>query len=247
MSGHSKWSKVKHQKESTDAVKGKIFTKIANSITLAVKQGGGTDPSSNFKLRLAIEKARGVNMPKEKIDKAVERGKGKGEESNLEEVVYEVFGPGGVGIIVEAATDSRQRTVSLLKNILERGGGTLAASGAVAHFFNLVGAIGIPKESGTYDGVMERAIEAGASDLEDLGESFEIYTSPSTVHQVKDLLVKGGIKVSSADIIYRAVTTIPVSDRHIWDQLLKLLSSIEDIEDVQKVFSNFDIPDNFLQ
>src|SRR3989344_3595914 len=148
MSGHSKWSKVKHQKESTDAAKGKIFTKMASSIIIAVKEGGGiADPASNFRLRLAIEKARSVNMPKENIERAIEKGKGKSGEGSLERVVYEAYGPGKSGLIIEAATDNHQRAAAEVKNTLDRGGGVLASPGSVSYLFKHAGMLIINKDN----------------------------------------------------------------------------------------------------
>lgn len=248
MSGHSKWSKIKHQKESTDAVKGRIFTKLANAIIIAVKQGGGiADPNDNIKLRFAVEKARHANMPKDKIDRAIERGSGKGIEDNLEEAVYEGFGPAGVGIIIETATNNKQRTVAELKNILERHTGRLATSGSVAHFFQNVGQLNVVKGTKTYDEIMEKAINAGAIDLEDEGDAVEIYTQHSDLHYVKEVLEKDGLVVSSFELIYKPTITVPISDKNIAVRILNLLKAIEDTEDVQKVYANFDIPDEFMQ
>lgn len=248
MSGHSKWSKIKHQKETTDSAKGKIFTKLANAIIIAVKQGGGiTDPDDNMKLRFAVEKARQANMPRDKIDRAIERGGGKGIEDNLEEAVYEGFGPAGVGIMIETAGNNRQRTVADLKNILERHSGRLATSGSVAHFFQNVGQVTVAKGNRTYDEVMEKAIDAGAIDLEDANDTVEIYTQHSDLHQVKEALAKNGLIISSFELIYRPNTTVLISDRNVAKKILGLLSSLEDMDDVQKVYANFDIPDEFIQ
>jgi len=247
MSGHSKWSKVKHQKASSDAARGKIFTKLANAITIAVRENGGiADPDTNFKLRLVIEKAKNVNMPKENINRAIERAKGVGEGSSLEEAIYEAFGPGGVGIIIEAATNNKQRTVSELKNILERSGGVLAASRAVSHFFKLVGLINISRADKSFDTIMEAAINYGAIDIEDAGETIEVYTAPSDLHKIKEALSNAGFTVSSFELFYKPITTVPITDQKMSQQILKLLSDLEDREDVQKVFANFDIPDQFL-
>lgn len=248
MSGHSKWSKVKHQKEATDAARGKIFTKLANAIIIAVKQGGGiTDPEGNIKLRLAIEKAKAANMPKEKIERAIERGRGSSSEDNLEESIYEGFGPGGVGIMIETASSNKQRTVAELKNILERYGGRLATSGSVAHFFNFVGLITVFAAASSLDAVMEKAINAGATDLEEAGDVIDIYTNHSDLHKVKEELSASGLSVSSSELVYRPVTTIPVTDANIAKQILRLLETLEESEDVQKVFANFDMPDEFLR
>lgn len=248
MSGHSKWSKVKHQKEATDAVKGKVFTKLATAIIIAVRDGGGgTDPEVNFKLRLAIEKARSFNVPKENIERAIVKGKGAASPEELVEAVYEAFGPGGVGIIIEAATDNKQRTVSELKNILERSGGVLGTTGSVSHFFKLVGLITILKGEKNYDEIMEGAIAAGASDLEEEEENVEIYTEPGNLHKVKEALIQANFPVSSFELVFRPITTIPITDPNVARHILKLLATLEEREDVQKVFANFDIPDEYLE
>lgn len=248
MSGHSKWSKIKHQKETTDGQKGKIFTKLANAIIIAVKQGGGiSDPEGNVKLRLAIEKAKNANMPKEKIERAIERGKGSAEEDNLEEAVYEGFGPAGVGILIEVASNNKQRTVAELKNTFERSGGRLAITGSVGHFFQFVGLIVVPLGSKSFDQIMEMAINAGASDIEKIGEVVDIYTQHDDLHKVKDALIRSGLISSSSELFYRPVTTIPISDASSAKQILNLLTNLEELEDVQKVYANFDIPDELLK
>lgn len=248
MSGHSKWSKIKHQKGTTDVVKGKIFTKLANAIIIAVKQGSGvTDPLGNIRLRFAIEKAKNANMPKEKIGRAIERGKGSAIEDNLEEAVYEGFGPGGVGIIIEVASNNKQRTVSELKNTLEKSGGRLAISGSVTHLFQLVGLIVVAPGVKTMDQIMENAINAGATDLEEVEKLIDIYTAHDDLHKVKDALIKNGLAVSSAELFYRPVTMIPIPDASSAKQVLHLLTALEELEDVQKVYANFDIPDDLLK
>lgn len=249
MSGHSKWSKIKHQKGSQDAAKGKIFTKLSNVITIVVRDSGGNcDPNSNFKLRLAIEKARSLNMPKEIIERAIERGAGKGiEGQSFQEAVYEAFGPGGVGIIIETASDNKQRTVANLKSVLERAGGTLSASGSVMHFFQFVGLIHVPKSNISFDEIMSAAIECGALDMEDTGETTEIYTEPADLHKVKEGLTLNKIPVSSFDLFYRATTIIPVQSHDTAKQLLQLLTGLEDLDEVKSVYANFEIPDEYLK
>ncbi|MCJ7740380.1 YebC/PmpR family DNA-binding transcriptional regulator [Candidatus Microgenomates bacterium] len=247
MSGHSKWSKIKHQKGATDAVKGKVFTKILRAIYIAVKESGNADPESNFKLRLAIEKAREANVPKENIERALEKAKGSAEGTNIEEVVYEAFGPGGVGIIILAATENKMRTVAEVKNILDRGGGSLAAMGSVIHFFKYCGSISVAKNGKTYDQIMEEAINIGAEDLEDSGEFVEIYTQPKDLHKLKEALQKTNFTVTHSELVYRPITLVPVEDLGKAKKTLSLLSSLEEIEDVQKVFANFDIPDSYLK
>lgn len=239
MSGHSKWSKVKHQKETSDAAKGKLFTKLSNAIITAVREGGGiADSEGNFKLRLAIEKARSLNMPKENIERAIERGKGSPETSGVREVIYEAFGPGGVAILIVATTDNKQRTVAAIKNILERGGGTLAGSGAVAYLFRLMGLIRIRKGTRTIDELMEIALEAQAVDLEDSEDSVEVYTEPAALHKIKEILVEKGIPVESFELFYRPTTSLPVQNKDTARAVLKLLSNLEEIDDVQRVFAN---------
>jgi YebC/PmpR family DNA-binding regulatory protein len=247
MSGHSKWSTIKHQKEATDAVRGKIFTKLANAIIIAVKQGEGSDPQSNFKLRLMIEKARELNMPKDNIERAIERAKGKIEGAGITEAIYEAFGPGGVGIIIETASDNKQRTVAELKNILERGGGVLATTGAVSHFFQLVGLITVTPVTKSSDQIMQAALDTGAIDLEESPNLVEIYTNPKDLHEIKMTMEKKGIPVSSFELFYRPTTTVPINDSQTASSILKLLSSLEEMEDVQKVFANFEIPDEYLK
>lgn len=247
MSGHSKWSTIKHQKETTDAVRGKIFTKLANAIIIAVKQGGGSDPQSNFKLRLMIEKARELNMPKDNIERAIERAAGKIEGAGITEAIYEAFGPGGVGIIIETASDNKQRTVAELKNILERGGGVLATTGAVSHFFQLVGLVTVTLGTKSSDQIMQAALDVGAIDLEESPNLVEIYTNPKDLHEIKMAMEKKGIPVSSFELFYRPTTTVPINDSQTASSILKLLSSLEEMEDVQKVFANFEIPDEYLK
>lgn len=248
MSGHSKWSKIKHQKESTDTTKGKIFTKLANAIIIAVKTGGGiTDPGGNIRLRLAIEKAKSANMPKDKIARAVERGKGSDQNDNLEEALYEGFGPFGIGILIETTTNNKQRTVSELKNTLERGGGTLATSGSVTHFFNFVGLITVNKEGKSFDQILEIAINVGAIDAEDTGNTIDIYTNHADLHKVKEELLKYGLTIQSCELYYRPIITVAITDQQIAQKILSLLTTLEEIEDVQKVHANFDIADEFLQ
>jgi len=248
MSGHSKWSKVKHQKEASDASKGKLFTKLANAIIIAVKQGGGiTDLQSNFRLRLAIDKAKSFNMPKDSIERAVKRAVDKNTTDQLQEIVYEAFGPAGVGIIIEANTSNRQRTVAELKNILDRGGGVLAETGAVSYLFKYVGVIQILKDNYAFDQIMEAALNYQAVDLEDIGDKVEIYTLPSDLHRIKELLEKDGFKIISFELFYRPTTTIPVTDRVTAVKVLELLTILEEMEDVKSVHANVDIPDEYLK
>lgn len=239
MSGHSKWSKVKHQKESTDALKGKIFTKMASAIIIAVKEGGGiTDPSSNFRLRLAVEKARQANMPKENIERAIEKGAGRAEGGNFERIVYEAFGPGKIGLLIETATDSHQRTTAEIKNILERGGGVLAAKGSVSYQFDYVGLIKIPKEYGNIDEITNLAIDVGGEDVEELTDLYIIYTRPADLHKVKENLESKGIKIIDAELFYKPKSYLSINDE-LKLKLNTLIEAIQNSEDVHKVYANY--------
>lgn len=247
MSGHSKWSQIKRQKGLADQKRGQAFTKLANAITLAVKNGGGiTDPAANFKLRLAIEKAKALNMPKENIQRALRRAQGElGRE--LEEVTYEGFGPSGVAILIEAATDNRQRTAQEIKNIFENSGGSLAGPGATAHFFQSVGMISVKLDSKTEDEIMEQAIEVGAQDLETAGEEILIYTEPEELHQVREQLVDKGLHIVEAELTLKPTSTIPINSSEEATKVLSFLEKLEGNEAVQRVFANFDIPDEILK
>ncbi len=246
MSGHSKWSKIKHQKEATDAQKGKIFTKFSKAIMIAVREGGGPDPDSNFKLRLVMEKARSFNMPKDNIQRAIEKASGSTASNQMQEAVYEAFGPGGIGIIIEAVTDNKQRTVSEIKNLLERHGGVLASTGAVSHFFSYEGFIHIKKGNRTFDEIMEKALENDAVDIKEFEEGIEVFTKPHNLHKMKEILISFGCEVTDSELIYKPVTTISISDNKIAEQIFRLIEIIEDMDDVQKVFANYDIPDHLM-
>lgn len=246
MSGHSKWSQIKRQKEAGDIKKGQLFTKLASAITLAVRQGGGiTDPQSNFKLRLAMEKARAANMPKENIQRAIERTKG-GEILQLEEVIYEGYGPVGVALMVEAATDNRQRTTQEIKNILEKAGGSLGGPGSVSFQFKQMGMVNLKKNGKTAEEIFLLAAEAGAQDLEEAGNSFLIYTKPEELIPVKQKLADAGLAVEGADLTFKPTTIVAITDQEKAHKILNLMERLEEIPEVQHVFANFDIPDEFL-
>lgn len=243
MSGHSKWSQIKRQKGLTDVKRGAAFTKLGNAITISVKESGGNgDPETNFKLRLAIEKARQANMPKENIQRAIDKGKGIGSSDEiLENVVYEGFGPGGTAILIETITDNKQRTYGALRGILSRGGGSLAGGGAVSFLFNLVGLITVPKNGKTLDEMFMIAAEAGAEDVEDSGEVLEIYTKADELNVVKTKLSKSGVNITEAELYRKPNTIVPISDKGISEKILNLMDLLEEADDVHKVFSNFDI------
>lgn len=251
MSGHSKWSQIKRQKGTTDIRRGQLFTKAANAITIAVRAGGGiTDPESNFRLRLAIEKARAANMPKENIQRAIERGKGIGERGQeLEEVVYEGFGPGGISVIVECVTDNKQRTLSEIKNVFDKSGGTLGQPGSVSYQFKQVGQITIKKDNKSLDEILVVAADSGAQDIEEVpqaGEEVLIYTDSSSLQKVKEFLDKTGLTVVEAELVRQPTVIVPIADKDTAGKVISFVEKLESLDDVQKIYSNFDIPDEYL-
>lgn len=240
MSGHSKWSTIKRQKGAADIKRGQMFTKLANAIIIAVKESGGvTDPASNFKLRLAIEKARQFNMPRENIERAIERGKGKGGRGEgLEEVVYEGFGPGGAAIIVECTTDNKQRTLSEIKNLFEKSGGTLGQKGSVSYQFQKVGAITVKKNERTMEEILSIAAESGAQDLEEAEGEALIYTDPSSLRTTKEELEKQGLTIIDVQLCQKPKNSVLIKDKEISGKILSLIEKLESLDDVQKVYSN---------
>ena len=237
MSGHSKWSKVKHQKAVTDRVKGALFTKAARAIELAVREAGGvTDPEANFKLRLAIEKARDVNMPKENIERAAARGKGKGE-SSLSQILYEGYGPGGAAILVETMTDNKQRTVALLKNLFDQFGGSIASPGAVSFLFTRNGLVLVEQSLYPYDTILEKALLLGASDVVETEEYYELYFSYETFAAAVKRLSEEGITPDRVETIMKPRSTITLAPQ---DQkaLEALTQKLESLEDIARVFTN---------
>lgn len=241
MSGHSKWSKVKHQKAVTDSVKARLFTKAARAITIAVREGGGVaDPDDNFKLRLAIENARGINMPKENIDRAIAHAALGAKSGGFETILYEGFGPGGVGILIESATDNRQRTVSSVRNVLETASGSLGSTGSVGYLFDIMGIIVAGRGVRiSFDDMLAKALDAGAVDCIEEADAFVLFTTLSTLFSVKTALVEAGIIVERADVVYRPKTTLMVSpeDRINVDTLM---TKLEELDDVQRVFTNLE-------
>ena len=240
MSGHSKWSTIKRQKGANDARRGALFTKVAREISVAARQGGG-DPDANYRLRLAIEKARSVNMPADNIKRTIEKATGGGEGEQYEEIVYEGYGPGGVAILVEAATDNRNRTAAEVRSVFTKAGGQLAGSGAVAWQFEPRGLITVA--SGDPDEVALAAIDAGASDVDTTVEPVEIYTEPADLEAVRKAIEGGGTTVEGAEVAMIAKQTVELDDAKA-RQALRLVELLEDLDDVQRVSANFDIPEN---
>lgn len=238
MSGHSKWATIKRAKGAADAKRGQLFTKIAGTISIAVKQGGSTDPNMNPRLRLAIDKAKTSNMPKESIERAIQRGSGGSGDSVLEEVVYEGFGPGGTALIVEAVTDKKQRTVAEVKNIFEKNGGSMGAQGSVAYQFDRVGEIIAKSVGKSPEELLDIALESGAEDVENEAEIAYFYTQPTNLMQVKNALEQRGLEVEEAEIIYKPKTFINSPEHQ--SKVEDLMQKLEDLDDVQKVYTNFE-------
>jgi YebC/PmpR family DNA-binding regulatory protein len=245
MSGHSKWSTIKRQKGVNDARRGAAFTKVSREISVAARAGGG-DPDANYRLRLAMDKARSVNMPVDNIKRAIEKATGGGDAEQFEEVVYEGYGPGGVAILVEAATDNRNRTAADVRAIFTKAGGQLAGSGAVAWQFEPRGLITIPARGQDPDDLALVAIDAGADDVDTTGaEVVEVFTTPGGLEQVRKALDAAGVPVESAESTMIAKNTVEV-DEHRARQNLRLVESLEDHDDVQRVTANFDIPEELF-
>jgi len=233
MSGHSHYSTIKRAKEANDAQRGKIFSKLAREIAIAVREGGGADPSFNYKLRMVLEKARAANMPKDNIERALSKSEG----GNLERVLYEGFGPGGVGFMVEAATDNRNRTSQEIKNIFDRGGGNLAGPGAVSFNFENKGLLVVAK-SGNPEEQMLKLIDVGAEDLEDTDDGIEVYTQPDKLAEVRTKLEGGGFTVLSAELYLKPKTLLPLADPAQVKKVIALTEALNDHDDVQNVFTN---------
>jgi len=243
MSGHSKWSTIKRQKGANDAKRGALFTKVAREIAVAARQGGG-DPDANYRLRLAIEKARAVNMPADNIKRTIDKATGGGEADQFEEIIYEGYGPGGVAILVEAATDNRNRTAAEVRSIFTKAGGQLAGSGAVAWQFEPRGLITVPRDGVDADEVALAAIDAGAEDVDTEDDtSIEIYTEPGSLESVRRALEGAGVAVESAESAMVAKQTVELDSARA-RQALRLVELLEELDDVQRVSANFDIPED---
>lgn len=247
MSGHSKWSQIKRQKGVADVKRGATFTKVASAITVAVREGGGGDPASNFKLRLVMDQARAVNMPKDNIQRAVDRGLGKGTEGvQLSSVTYEGYGPGKVALMIEAVTDNKNRTTPEVKSVLEKSGGSFVTPGTVSWMFSDSGLIAISKNGKSFDELFEAAVEAGADDVEDSGDSIEVYTKPNELDKVKNALSERGLAIQNAELAKRPTTTVEINDAEVQRKLFDVMERLEDLDDVQKVWSNFEIKGEVL-
>lgn len=246
MSGHSKWSTIKHKKGKADAARGKVFTKIIREISTAAKQGGG-DPDANPRLRLAIDKAKDANMPNDNIDRAIAKATGGGDGITLDEVTYEGYGPSGVAVLVEAMTDNTNRTVSEIKNLFTKNGGSMGAAGCVGWLFKKKGIISFDKKGLDVDTVSLAAIDAGAEDIADDETSLDIITTPDSLTKIRDALKGQGFTPTNAEVSMEPSTKVKISDLEVAKKLLKLMEVLEDNDDVQNVYANFDIPDQILE
>ena len=246
MSGHSKWSKVKRFKGALDAKRGALFSKLSREITIAAKIGGG-DPDANVRLRSAILSARGQSMPNDNIERAIKRGTGEGMEAqHFDEIVYEGYAAGGVAVIVEAATDNKNRTAAEIRRIFSKNEGNLATSGSVSYMFHKKGRITVPRNTIAEERIFELALEGGAEELTTEEEQYVITTSHDQLYAVAEALKHAGVTTDGQKFTFIPDTTVPVNDETVALQILRLCDSLEDDDDVQNVYSNLDIPDELL-
>jgi YebC/PmpR family DNA-binding regulatory protein len=244
VSGHSKWAGIKHKKAVVDARKGQTFTKVASEITVAAREGGG-DPAGNFRLRLAIQKAREVNMPADNIERAIKRGTGELQGAAIEEIRYEGYGPGGVAILVDALTDNRNRTVAGLRNLFTRSGGSLGETNSVAWMFNRTGLITVDPKGQDSEQLALEAIELGADDVQVEGDLVEVYVAPERLEGLRQALLDAGRVVERAEVTMQATNPVEVEAKHA-AAVVRLLEALEEHDDVREVHCNAILPDDVL-
>jgi YebC/PmpR family DNA-binding regulatory protein len=245
MSGHSKWSTIKHKKGKEDARRGQLFSKLARAIRVAAREGGA-DPASNAALAAAIEKARSYSMPKDNIDRAVQRGSGEGGGDTFERITYEGYGPAGVAIIVEVLTDNRNRSASSVRSVFTKHNGTLGQPGSVAWIFERRGSVVVDAGRYSEDDVMAAAIEGGADDVVRDGEAFQVLCEPAELSAVREAIQQAGIEYEQAELTLQPKSTVQLDEAEA-RKTLRLVDALEDIDDVQDVYANFDIPEEVLQ
>jgi len=245
MSGHSYWSGIKYKKAATDAKRGKIWSKLARMIIVAAKSGGG-DPAANLSLRYAIDKAKAANMPKDTIEKAIKKGTGEVEGVSFEEVFYEGYGPGGVAIMVEALTDNHNRTTPEIKRIFEKHGGSLGTGGCVNWMFSKKGLITVSTAEVDEEQLLEIALNAGADDMQNTGEVYEVTCDPGAYEKLKETLKEKEIPTQVAEISMVPQNTVPVNEERTAKKIISLMEAFEDHDDVQNTYANFDIPDEIM-
>ena len=245
MSGHSKWATIKHKKGAQDKARGKLFAKLIRQVEVAAREGGG-DVTANATLRTMVQKARDASVPMDTIDRAIKRGTGELEGVRYEAIAYEGYAPGGVALIVECLSDNRNRTGAEIRSTLSRNGGSMAEPGAVAWQFTRQGVIALPKSAGEEEDLMMAALEAGAEDLSDLGEAWQVTCAPGELGAVRKALEDAGIAVESSDLVLNPTSVVPIEDEGEARRVLKLIDLLEDHDDVQNVYANFDIPEAIL-
>ncbi|PLX40101.1 MAG: YebC/PmpR family DNA-binding transcriptional regulator [Deltaproteobacteria bacterium] len=245
MAGHSKWANIKHKKGREDAKRGKIFSKLAKEIAVAARMGGG-DPDMNPRLRLAVDKARGQNMPKDNIQRAIAKGTGEGGGANYEQFFYEGYGPGGVAVYLEVLTDNKNRVVAEIRHAFSKNNGNLGETGCVGWLFESKGFFMIPLEAADEDTLMNVALEAGAEDFAAAGDIWEVTTAPGDFGAVRDAFEAAGITPESADLTMIPQNTVKIEGKQV-DQMLRLMEMLEDNDDVQNVYANFDISDEEME
>jgi YebC/PmpR family DNA-binding regulatory protein len=245
MSGHSKWHSIKHKKGALDAKRGKAFTRLIKEIVVAAKAGGG-DVDGNARLRSAVVAAKAENMPQENIKRAIQRGTGELPGATYEEITFEGYGPGGVALIVETTTDNRNRTVSEVRNLLSKNGGNLGESNSVSWMFSKKGLIIVPKEAAAEDKLMDIVLEAGGDDIRDEGENWEIYTEPAAFPAVSEAIKKAGIETTVAEVTMVASTHTTLEGSQA-NAMMRLMEALDDLDDVQNVYSNFDMDEKTME
>lgn len=250
MSGHSKWSTIKRAKGAADAKRGLTFTKMGNAVTIAAKLGGSGDPESNPRLRMALEEARSVNMPKENVQRAIDKGLGKLPGQSLEEVLYEGFGPSKVAFLLEGVTDNKLRTLQEIKNLFERSGGVLGGSGSTSYMFKKVGEVKVAAKGGDTQEEILEIIDGGAEDVEEFsGEGkgkYLVYVDPTALSAISDYLVQKGFSIESSEVIMKPTILVEISDKEKAEKLISFTEKLEEHDDIQKVYATFDIPEELI-
>lgn len=245
MSGHSKWATTKRHKAAVDAKRGKIFSAISKELTIAAKEGGG-DPAANARLRMLLQKAKGANMPAENVERAIKKGTGELPGVVYEELLYEGYGPGGVGMIIEVTTDNKNRAASDVRSTITKNGGNLATPGALQFNFTKMGQFIVDAEKSSEDAIMECVLDAGADDIKNNGDHYEILCPVSVFTAVGDALAKAGIETSDAKLAWIPNSTVPLTDPEVARKTIRLIEALEDLDDVNEVYSNEDVDDSLL-
>ena len=246
MAGHSKWANIQHRKGAQDKKKGKVFSKCAKNIITAVRHGGA-DPDMNLTLRYAIEKARSVNMPRDKIERVIQSAAGTGEGDSYSEVLYEGYGPGGVAMMVESLTDNRHRTAPEIRKLFEKAGGNVGATGCVSHMFARKAVFTVPLDQVGEDRLMEIALESGADDVHAEGDAWEVTAAPEAFTAVREGLRGAGLEPTTAGVAFLPLMRVVVEDEGTAERILKLMEALDDHDDVNNVYSNFDIPERIME